>query len=198
MLTACRFFQGVFGAAPVANGELWTWPSSVFLKTVMSNDFSSGGGTLADVIPHERRGTALGIHALAPLLGPVIGPVAGGFLVAARGLRWAFRVLAMVGGALALLCFALLRETYATVILEKKTARLRKQRNNNALHSQMDQNLNVKQLFLMAIVRPSKIPVFSPIVSGLSLYMGVVYGYRTCFKLVQVCYTCGAAFSSRN
>jgi MFS family permease len=47
----------------------------------------SGGGTLSDVIPQEKRGVALGIYALAPLLGPVIGPVAGGFLVAAKGWR---------------------------------------------------------------------------------------------------------------
>lgn len=156
MLTACRFFQGVFGAAPITNG----------------------GGTIADVIAQEKRGAALGIFALAPVLGPVIGPVAGGFLVAAKGWRWVFWVLAIIGGALALLCLALLRETYASVILERKAARLRKQTNNSGLRSQMDRNLNVKQLFLRAIVRPSRILVFSPIVSALSLYMGVVYGYQ--------------------
>ncbi|KAI1278944.1 hypothetical protein F5Y07DRAFT_58610 [Xylaria sp. FL0933] len=42
----------------------------------------------------------------------------------------------------------------------------------------MDRNLNVKQLFLRAIVRPFRILVFSPIVSALSLYTGVVYGYQ--------------------
>ncbi|KAK6222631.1 hypothetical protein LQW54_000811 [Pestalotiopsis sp. IQ-011] len=156
MLTACRFFQGVFGAAPVSNG----------------------GGSLADVIPQEKRGAALGIYALAPLLGPVIGPVAGGFLVAAKGWRRVFWVLTVVGGALALLCAAFLRETYAAVILERKAARLRKQTKNTGYRSQMDRNMNVKQLFLRAIVRPCKILVFSPIVSALSLYMGVVYGYQ--------------------
>lgn len=139
----------------------------------------SGGGTIADVIAQEKRGAALGIIALAPVLGPVIGPVAGDFLVAAKIWRWVFWVLAIVGGALALLCLAFLRETYAAVILERKAARLRKQTNNPGLRSQMDRNLSVKQLFLRAIVRPARILVFSPIVSALSLYMGVVYGYRT-------------------
>ncbi|KAI0885720.1 putative MFS multidrug transporter [Annulohypoxylon maeteangense] len=142
MLTACRFFQGLFGAAPITIGA------------------------------------ALGIFALAPVLGPVIGPVAGGFLVAAKGWRWVFWVLAIVGGALTLLCLTFLRETYAAVILETKAARLRKQTNNSSIRSQMDRNLNVKQLFSRAIVRPCRILVFSPIVSALSLYMGVVYGYQ--------------------
>ncbi|KAI1378863.1 putative MFS multidrug transporter [Hypoxylon crocopeplum] len=155
MLTACRFFQGVFGAAPITNG-----------KRIDSR------------LCPEKRGAALGIFALALVLGPVIGLVAGGFLVDAKGWRWVFWVLAMVGGALALLCLAFLRETYAVVILERKAARLRKQTNNNGLRSQMDRNSNAKQLFLRAIVRPSRILVFSPIVSALSLYMGVVYGYQ--------------------
>ncbi|KAI0424307.1 major facilitator superfamily domain-containing protein [Xylaria sp. FL1042] len=63
-----RFFQGVFGAAPITNG----W------------------GTIADVIAQEKRRAALRIFALAPVLGPVIGPVAGGFLVAAKGWRQVF------------------------------------------------------------------------------------------------------------
>lgn len=62
----------------------------------MTDAVISGGGTVADVIPQEKRGAALGICALGPLLGPVIGPVAGGFLVAAKGWRWVFWVLTMV------------------------------------------------------------------------------------------------------
>ena len=152
----------------------------------MTDALTLGGGTIADVIPQEKRGALLGIYALAPLLGPVIGPVAGGFLVAAEGWRWVFWILTMVGGVLALLCATFLRETYAAVILERKAARLRKQTNNSGYRSQMDRNMNVKQLFLRAIVRPARILVFSPIVSALSLYMGVVYGYRTFSKLIPV------------
>ncbi|KAI1825062.1 putative MFS multidrug transporter [Xylaria intraflava] len=155
-LTAFRFLQGVFGAAPI----------------------TIGGGTIADLIVQEKRGAALGIYALAPVLGPVIGPVAGGFLVAAAGWRWVFWLLAIVGGTLALLCLAFLRETYASVLLKRKAARLRKQTNNSNLRSGMDRDLTVKQLFWRAIVRPSRILIFSPIASVLSLYIGVVYGYQ--------------------
>lgn len=140
--------------------------------------YDPGGGTIADVIPQEKRGAALGIYALAPLLGPVVGPVAGGFLVAAQGWRWVFWLLAIISGALAVLCLFTLRETYAVVILERKAALLRKRKNDPTIRSRLDQNLSVKRLFLRAIVRPAKILVLSPIVSMLSLYMGVVYGYR--------------------
>lgn len=89
-----------------------------------------------------------------------------------------FWLLAIISGALAVLCLFTLRETYAVVILERKAALLRKRKNDPTIRSRLDQNLSVKRLFLRAIVRPAKILVLSPIVSMLSLYMGVVYGYR--------------------
>jgi multidrug resistance protein len=49
-----------------------------------------GAGSIADLIRQEKRGGAMAIFALGPLLGPVIGPVAGGFLGQAAGWRWVF------------------------------------------------------------------------------------------------------------
>ena len=64
-LIAFRFFAGVIGVAPV----------------------TIGGGTIADLMPPARRGGAMAIWAMGPLLGPVVGPVGGGFLSQAKGWR---------------------------------------------------------------------------------------------------------------
>lgn len=74
MFVVFRFLTGCAGSAPLANG----------------------GGTVADVIPQEKRGAALAIFAVGPLLGPVIGPVMGGFISQGAGWRWNFWVLAMI------------------------------------------------------------------------------------------------------
>lgn len=74
MLIAWRFFEGVFGSAPL----------------------TIGGGTIADIIVQEKRGGIMAIWAMGPLLGPVIGPVAGGFLSQAKGWRWVFWLLAII------------------------------------------------------------------------------------------------------
>ena len=74
MLIAFRFFEGCVGSAPL----------------------TLGGGTIADMIVQEKRGGAMAIFAMGPLLGPVIGPVAGGFLTQAKGWRWVFWVIAIV------------------------------------------------------------------------------------------------------
>jgi multidrug resistance protein len=49
-----------------------------------------GGGTIADLLPKEERGTATAIFTAGPLLAPVIGPIIGGFVAAAWGWRWTF------------------------------------------------------------------------------------------------------------
>jgi len=73
MLIAFRFIEGLFGSCPL----------------------TIGGGTIADMIVQEKRGGAMAIWALGPLMGPVIGPVAGGFLSQAKGWRWVFWVIAL-------------------------------------------------------------------------------------------------------
>lgn len=55
-----------------------------------------GSGTIADLVPREKRGQAMAIWSLGPLFGPIIGPVVGGFLVEATDWRWVFWVLAIV------------------------------------------------------------------------------------------------------
>ena len=74
MLIAFRFFEGLFGSAPL----------------------TIGGGSIADMIIQEKRGGMMAIWAMGPLMGPVIGPVAGGYLSQAKGWRWVFYLLAIV------------------------------------------------------------------------------------------------------
>ena len=74
MLIGFRFVAGLFGSCPL----------------------TLGGGTIADTIKQEKRGGAVAIWALGPLMGPVIGPVAGGFVTQSLGWRWVFWILAIV------------------------------------------------------------------------------------------------------
>jgi multidrug resistance protein len=74
MLIVFRFLAGFAGVAPI----------------------TCGGGTIADLMPPERRGIAMSLWSLGPLFGPIIGPIAGGFLVEAKDWRWVFWVIAIV------------------------------------------------------------------------------------------------------
>lgn len=78
MLIGFRFLEGLFGSCPL----------------------TIGAGTIADMIPQQKRGGVMAIWALGPLMGPVIGPVAGGYLSQAKDWRWVFWVIAMAVSAL--------------------------------------------------------------------------------------------------
>ncbi|KAG9250225.1 major facilitator superfamily domain-containing protein [Emericellopsis atlantica] len=136
-----------------------------------------GAGTLADMIGPEKRGMAMSWWICGPLLGPVIGPIAGGYLAENKGWRWSFWVVAMAAGVVTILSFIFLHESYAHALLEKKTRRLRKETGNSELRSALDTGKSSKEVFRVAIVRPTKMLFLSPIVSSLSLYMAVLYGY---------------------
>lgn len=52
MLIAVRFFAGAFGVAVI----------------------TCGGGSISDMMPPEKRGRAMAIWSVGPILGPVVGP----------------------------------------------------------------------------------------------------------------------------
>ena len=152
-LIVFRFLAGAWGISPITNG----------------------GGTIADLIVAEQRGSAMAIWAIGPLLGPVIGPVAGGFLAEAEGWRWIFWVIAIATGVVTIAGFFVMRETYAPTLLERKAKKLRKETGNLNLRSKLAIDLPPKQLFVQAIIRPMKLMVLSPICALMSLYMAIVY-----------------------
>ncbi|KAF2090364.1 MFS general substrate transporter [Saccharata proteae CBS 121410] len=151
MLIGFRFLAGSVGSCPLA----------------------LGGGTIADLIPREQRGTAMALW----VAGPTIGPLAGGFLSQAENWRWVFRVISITAAIITFAGFFLLKETYGPAILSAKTKRLQTQTGNTALRSKLDAGLSPKDLFLFSIVRPTKLLIKSPIVLLLSLYVAVAYSY---------------------
>ncbi|KAH7034290.1 major facilitator superfamily domain-containing protein [Macrophomina phaseolina] len=167
MLIAFRFLAGCVGASPL----------------------TLGGGTIADVIPREQRGTAMAIWVAGPCIGPVVGPLSGGFLSKAAGWRWNFWVVSIAAGVVTAAGLIFMSETYAIVILNRKVRRLRKETGNMALRSKLDtSSLPPRDLFFFSIIRPTKMLFKSPIVFLLSLYVAVAYAYLyilfTTFTLV--------------
>ncbi|KAL8701325.1 MAG: hypothetical protein Q9201_004965 [Fulgogasparrea decipioides] len=155
MLTGFRFLAGCAGSAAL----------------------TIGGGTIADVMPSEKRAKAMAIFVMGPVLGPSLGPVAGGFLAEAAGWRWIFWLLTIVAGLMTILTFLFLRETYAPKLLRDKAKKLQKRTGREKYKSKLETDLPAKMLFLLAITRPSKMLLYSPIVLGLSSFMALVYAY---------------------
>ncbi|CAG9993097.1 unnamed protein product [Clonostachys byssicola] len=137
---------------------------------------STGGGTVADLLPKEERGVAMAIFTAGPLVGPVLGPIVGGFVVENLGWRWCFYLILMIAGAVTFVTFAFIHETSAVNILKSKAARLRKETGNPNLRAEGDKQTPVKQLVLHALTRPMKFLFTSPIVALIALYIAFNFG----------------------
>ncbi|KAI0378626.1 MFS general substrate transporter [Hypomontagnella monticulosa] len=135
-----------------------------------------GGGTIADMTPQDKRGKAMAMFVVGPLLGPSIGPIIGGFVAQDIGWRWTFWLILIMSGTLGLASLTFLRESNATVLLQRKTDRLRKETGNMKLTSKLASDLSPHDLLIRSIVRPIKMAIFSPITLLLSLYGGVLFG----------------------
>ncbi|KAJ5134635.1 MFS multidrug transporter [Penicillium atrosanguineum] len=138
-----------------------------------------GAGVIADLFPIEQRGLATSIWSCGPLIGPVVGPIAGGFIGETIGWRWVFWILLILGGVVSLGIEFLNQETYAAVLIRRKTERLSKELNRSDLRSayaRKGENPSVRAEMKIGLKRPVLLFCKSPIVQLLSLYMSIVYG----------------------
>ncbi|KAI3390836.1 hypothetical protein diail_8554 [Diaporthe ilicicola] len=135
-----------------------------------------GSGTIADLMPREKRGKAVSIWSVGTILGPMVGPIIGGYVTQVAGWRWMFWVISIVVGVVSLFAFAVLRETYPVVLLERKAAKLRKQTGNPNYRSKLAPDIPPRELFKRSIMRPSKMLLCCPIVTVMCTYVAVLYG----------------------
>ncbi|KAF5978908.1 major facilitator family transporter protein [Fusarium bulbicola] len=131
---------------------------------------STGGGTVADLLPKEKRGVAMAIFTAGPLFGPieVLGSIVGGFVVENLGWRWCFYLILILAGLVTAITFLFMHETSSINILKSKAARLRKETGSPDLRAAGDRQTLVKQLVLYALARPT--------VALISLYIAFNFG----------------------
>ncbi|KAF2642488.1 MFS general substrate transporter [Massarina eburnea CBS 473.64] len=154
MLLVFRFLSGFVGVATIAIGP----------------------GSIADVMPRERRGRAVSIWAVGTILGPMIGPIVGGYVTEKAGWRWMFWIIAIVTGVTATAALFVLRETYPPVLLERKAAETRKATGDERYYSKLSSKVSFTQMFKHSIMRPTKMLIFFPVVTVLCTYVAILYG----------------------
>ncbi|EEU39857.1 uncharacterized protein NECHADRAFT_39169 [Fusarium vanettenii 77-13-4] len=145
-----RFIAGSFGAGPM----------------------NIGGGSIADQVALGKRGFVMSIFFTGIFLGPVIGPVMGGFIAKSLGWRWVFWVMAIVKGLMTIVTFVFLSESHAPTIQKQKARHAAEQ-----VVSTEEGKPSTSEVLLRAVSRPMRMLIRSPIVTGLSLYLALVYGY---------------------
>ncbi|SPC65758.1 probable FLR1 - Putative H+ antiporter involved in multidrug resistance [Ustilago sp. UG-2017b] len=155
-----RFLAGLFGSPPLA----------------------TGGASIGDMYAPRNRPLAIGVWGLSAVCGPVLGPLIGGFAsqsFGAEGWRWTIWPLLMLSGFTLVVLILTLPETSSSNILFRRAQRLRKLTGNPHLRSKgeiLSSHLTGKELALMTFVRPFALSFKEPIVLGINLHIGLVYG----------------------
>ncbi|KAH6991463.1 major facilitator superfamily transporter [Ilyonectria sp. MPI-CAGE-AT-0026] len=154
MLMAFRLLMGLTGCVPV----------------------TIGSGSIADIMPAEKRGRAMSAWALGPLLGPCVGPVAGGVLIEALNWRWVYWIISILGTTVFPLNFLFLQETFSQVFLDKRAKALRKVAGNLDSQNQLPSLDNPRPSIQKAIMRPLQLLLRAPVVTVSAIYIAIVYG----------------------
>jgi MFS family permease len=137
------------------------------------------GGVTADLFVPQERGLANSIAAVGIIFGPIIGPLCGGFIAQRAGWRWIFWVLLIASATVGALLEIFNRESYAPVLIARRTIRLRKELNRPELHSCYDDEDHPQtpsEKFKQAMTRPLRMLFLSPIIAICSFYVAIIYG----------------------
>ncbi|KAL4881872.1 polyamine transporter [Aspergillus karnatakaensis] len=172
-MIVCRFIAGFAGGAPLTNT----------------------GGTVSDLWERDQSGGPMAVYGLSSTFGPPMALVMSGYIGLNLGWHWIFWILMAISGGTWILLVLTIPETRHSIILQRKTSRLRKtmQAENLAsassthdLHATDRKGLH--QLFAITLTRPFYFLFTEPITLFSAIYNGFLYGlvylFNEAFPLV--------------
>ncbi|KAH0338792.1 putative caffeine resistance protein 5, partial [Aureobasidium melanogenum] len=157
MLFAFRFLTGFVGSPVLA----------------------TGGASLADIYVPRKRAYAVAIWGISAICGPVLGPLVGGFAAQHEDWTWPIWELVWLCAFCWVFLMLFLPETSANNLLVRRTKRLRKLTGNQNLRCEaelMGEDMSVKDIVIMSLVRPFTLNFTEGIVFALNLYIALIYG----------------------
>ncbi|KAI2469086.1 MFS general substrate transporter [Annulohypoxylon bovei var. microspora] len=148
-----RFIGALFGACMVTNSA----------------------GTIVDISTEKTRALILSLWSIAPLNGPVTGPVIGGFVYQYLGWRWDNWIVLILSG-IGTATMMIPKETYAPVVLRAKTARIRKETDDERWWCRYDIKLSKVALLKIGLLRPFVLSFTEPILWFFNIWISLIYG----------------------
>ncbi|KAI0828420.1 MFS general substrate transporter [Hypoxylon sp. FL0890] len=139
-----------------------------------------GGAIIGDIFPIEKRGAALSIWALGPLVGPTVGPLIGAFIAGSIGWRWSFWIVLIPSAIITIILAVFLPETNHKVLLHRKVKDMNKELKRTDLKTWYEaaEPRSVSRLTILktGMLRPLKMLIFAPMIFIQSLYVSFIYG----------------------
>ncbi|KAI3390417.1 hypothetical protein diail_9729 [Diaporthe ilicicola] len=134
---------------------------------------------VGDIFISEKRGAAMSLIQLAPLIGGAAGPAIAGAVAQTLGWRETLWMSAVLAGACEVVFLTCFRETYRVEILKRKAARLRKETGNISLRSEFDveEGGHSWQLLGESVLRPLIVLKSSFVLQIMALFGSFTFTY---------------------
>jgi MFS family permease len=172
----CLFLTATILAALSQSTTLFIAARALTGLAVASNVLNPA--IVGDVFPSDKRGSAMSLIMLAPLLGGAVGPAISGAIAQTVGWRqvlWMSAGLAAFCEVLFLTCF---RETYKVPILRNRAAKLRATMHDDSLKAPFDEGEHKSWTKLWeSVMRPVIVVFSSGVLLTLSLFGSVAFAF---------------------
>lgn len=146
-----------------------------FLTGCFLSILTLGPAIVGDVFDMEQSGRSMALVMGTQMIGDFISPIAGAYIAEGLGWRWSIWLAVIVLGFFSLFLLAVLRETYAVVLLRRKAERLQKQSADNKKYRSKHQAHVDATTILESILKPIHILTQSPILMLTTSYMAITY-----------------------
>lgn len=132
-----------------------------------------------DLFAAKKRGSAMSLTSMIPILGSALGPILGGYITQYLSWRWTFWLMAIVTACLSLIMAAVLKESYVPVIQRKVLQRDSSTQEEVRSPSKYFTGWNLATMKGLALltIRPFVILSSSRIAVLMGLYLSILFGY---------------------
>lgn len=162
-------------------GICWApnWPAFIIFRLIKgvfaSSPISVTGGIFADLTKTAKtRGRSMALFMTATSWGPLVSPIISGYL-SPYGWQWPFYAGLIIASA-SIIPIALLPETYAPVILQRRARKIRKADPTANVWAPIElQETSFKDAMITFLGRPLRMIFREPLVQASCLYLGLVY-----------------------
>ncbi|KAJ5554361.1 Major facilitator superfamily domain general substrate transporter [Penicillium frequentans] len=132
-----------------------------------------------DLFAVKKRGAAMSLTSMVPILGSAVGPIIGGYVTQYLSWRWTFWLMSIATACLALLMVAVLKESYVPLIRRRALQKSGSGQGNVNSPSKylIGWNLTTFKSIALFTIRPFVILSSSRIAVLMALYLSILFGY---------------------
>lgn len=181
-LPVCHFFNVLFLIFTMIAGFSNSIAMIIIFRFLAGSSIASiclNPAITGDLFAIKKRGSAMSITSMIPILGSAVGPIAGGYITQYLSWRWTFWLMAIVTSCMSLFMALVLKESYVPVIRQKALKKANGSEEKVESPSKYFTGWNVATVKALALltIRPFVILSRSRIAVLMGFYLSILFAY---------------------